>query len=251
MNMERISKQSKNDKKKEEVILACLFSLFLLILTTSVIAVPTGPTSIVVENDTTKQTTDGLMVNISGGYIAKLNISASVQNPNWKAFIGDISGSFTLDDASGSTIYNWSAGAADGEIYATRQSGSVQWTTITCATAGEITVEELALEHDGSDNITSTFSAGSNQNIYTIGSNPQITATQCYALNTFVSSNPQATDFEEIILHDESNIIYVTQIEAGGKTGYDGGDYDFQMLIPENASAGSAQIPYYVYVELN
>lgn len=248
--MKEISKQSKNYKTKEEVIaLACLLSFFLLMLTTLVIATPTGPSSMTIESNTTKQATQGMMVNISGGYIAKMNISASVQNPHWKAFVGDISGSFTLDDASGSTIYNWSSFSSDGEVYATRESGPIDWTTIACANAGQITSEETALSHTQEDNISSTFSS-TNSQIFAIANNPVITPGQCSSLNTYVNNVSQSTDFEEIIIDDGTYIVYVTTIEQGGKTGYDGGNYDFQMLIPENASSASAQIPYYIYVEL-
>jgi hypothetical protein len=250
--MKQINKERKNTKYKDEAVIACLFSFFLLMLMTFAIAIPTGPTSINIYSNSTKATTGGIALNIEGGYITKVNISASTQNPHWKALVGEISGSFTLDDASGSTIYNWSAGSANGEIYATRQSGAITWTTITCADASEVAAEDNALHHFAkSDNISSTFTAGGNSGTYVVASNPVITPTQCFALNTYVNNNTQSADFEQIILHDTTNIIFATVIETD-ETGYDGGIYDFQMLLAENSSStATGIITYYVYVELD
>ena len=72
----------KNPKITTEKILVSTF-LFLTILTLSalVAATPTGPSSINVTANESKALTGGQEVNISGGIISKINITASVQNP--------------------------------------------------------------------------------------------------------------------------------------------------------------------------
>lgn len=212
-------------------------------------ALPTGPTTLTIESDETSSgTSTGDMVNISGGYLAKLNLTATAQNRKWKALLGDVSGAFTLDDASGSTIYNWSSGTISGEVYATRQPGAITWGSITCADATQIGNEETALNQaGGTDDISSTF-ASTNTNPFIVAGQT-LDAGTCSSTNTFVNNASQSTNFEEIIIHDGSNIVYATLIDTN--VGYDGGTYDFQMLVPEDANEVNPIIPYYLYVELD
>ena len=110
-----------------------------------------------------------------------MNVTATVQNTRWKAFIGWVNGMFTLDDSGGSSIYDWSISVITGEVYATRASGAVSWGDIGCANSTVIDAEDVALEHTGEDNISSTFS-GVNTGTYVV-SGTSIGAGACYALN--------------------------------------------------------------------
>lgn len=234
---------------KVRVILLLVITSF--VFTGLVLADPSGPDSINVwSNETSAGSTTGSMVNISGGYISTINISATVQNDNWKAFIGYVLGSFTLDDSAGSTIYDWSLSTIGGEIFATRDSGSIEWSNIGCATPGEITSEETLMHHTSEDNISSTFSK-TNDNSYIIAGQP-IGIGACSSTNSYVNNATQDTTFEEFILHDDTSIIYGTKIDQDS-TGYSGGEnYDFQMLVPENGSQlWTGATPYYLYVELS
>jgi hypothetical protein len=243
-----MKKQQKTTSEKTIVFTILLFSA--LFLSSLVIATPTGPSNINVTSNETKTSTAGQMVNISGGYISKLNITASVQNPHWKAFVGWIDGKFTLDDASGSTLYDWTLSTIGGEVYATRASGVANWGTISCADATEITAEDTSLNHTAEDNITSTFTSASNSATFVVAGTT-ITAGACSAINTYVNNVTQATKFEEVILHDTSDIIYATILEED-ETGYDGSAYDFQMLVPEVAlETWTGSTAYYLYVELS
>ena len=236
------------DAKNRIITILLLGFLGLLVFSS---AIPTGPTEInITSNTTASGSSSGGMVNISGGYIAKLNVTATVQNPHWKAFVGWIEGSFVLNDATGSTIYDWSSGTTSGEVYATRTSGAINWNTITCADAGEILAEETAMAHTGQDNISSTFSK-TNDNVFNIAGSPQIAIDACSSQNAFVSNSSNDATFEEIIVHDGTNIVYASIIEDASQ-GYDGNNYDFQMLIPENGSSGfTGATAYYLYVEIS
>jgi hypothetical protein len=210
---------------------------------------PTGPSTIVVEENTTSaSSTSGHLLNISGGYVAKVNVTTTVQNTKWKAFVGDVAGAFTLDDASGSTIYNWSSGSSSGEVYATRTSGAVDWLNpIACATGPQIAAEDAALGLSGGDSIANTFSKTNDNDFIIAGTT--LAATTCSSQNTFVNNASQDTDFEQIVAYDGANIVYATFVNSAG--GYDGGTYDFQMLVPDNASSIAPIIPYYLFVELD
>ena len=236
------------DAKNRIITILLLGFLGLLVFSS---ATPSGPTSInVTLNTTAAGSSSGGIVNISGGYIAKLNVTATVQNPHWKAFVGWIEGSFVLEDSTGSTIYDWSSGTTSGEVYATRASGAINWNTISCADSAEILAEETAMAHTGQDNISSTFSK-TNDNVFNIAGSSQIEIDTCSSQNAYVSNSSNDATFEEIIVHDGTNIVYASVIEDASP-GYDGANYDFQMLIPENGSSSfTGATAYYLYVEIS
>jgi hypothetical protein len=244
----------KERKKRGElhgaILTVGLAFLFTLLLIVAVEALPSGPTALNITSNETATTTAAQVVNISGGYIATLNVTAVTQNTRWKAFVGEVDGRFTLNDASGSIIYDWSLSSISGEVYATRASSAISWTEVGCADAANITAEDTALVHTGEDNITSTFTAANNSETFNVGGNA-ITATSCYALHTYINNQSQGADFEEVILADgSSNLIFTTILEED-VTGFDGNTYDFQMIVPENASTSfSSSTAYYVYVQL-
>ena len=49
--------------------------------------------------------------------------------------------------------------------------------------------------------------------------------------------------------NDETSLVYATLLE-NALAGYDEVGYDFQMLVPQNASTGSSNTLYYVYIEV-
>lgn len=241
--------KSKKKRESESTLVVVLGFIFFLTLIGTAFATPTGPDSLTVVSNETKAATAGALINISGGYLSKINITANTQNPHWKAFAGWVNGQFTLDDASGSTIYDWTLSTVTGEVYATRNSSTPVWTSIQCATAAHIQAEDLALQHSNpDDNITATFSGTNSDTFVTAGTT--ITAGSCSSTNTYVNNVSQSSTFEESILYDTNNLIYAAVLESDA-TGYDGNTYDFQMLVPENGNATlSVTTAYYVYLEL-
>ena len=237
-------------QKKKSLVLGILLVSALFLSINLIFADPTGPSSITYNSNETKTTDSAIMVNISGGYIADIDITAEVQNTKWKALIGNVNGKFTLEDASGSTIYDWSLSVTSGRVYATRNSSTIQWSSIACSSTANLESENTALSHSSiSDNITKTFN-DTTHGTFWVGST-NIVANSCPTLNTYVNNASQDTDFEEMALYDGASIVYATIMEDN-EVGYDGGSYDFQMLIPENGSSGfSGATAYYMYVELN
>ncbi len=221
---------------------------------TFVLAAPEGPSSVTVLANETGGTSSAYELNISGGYIATLNITADTINTRWKAFVGEVTGTFSLEDASGSAIYDWSLASVSGEIYATRNSSSISWTNIDCSNATTLELENTRMNHTGfSDNITATFNNGQSgtHDAFFVGTS-SIGSDSCPTLNTYVNGASQDLSFEEIALYEStgSNLIYATIMEEGA-TGFDGGTYDFQMIVPENGAATfTGATPYYLYVEL-
>ena len=237
---------------KANLLVVSLLFVLLAILAPLVAAAPVAPDAINVTANETKGAVANKFVNISGGYIATLNLTAAVQNPRWKGFVGWIDGRFTLQDASGSTLYDWTLASITGEIYATRASGTITWANIGCADTANVTAEDTAMEHNSSvsDSINSTFTYNGNAKTFVTAGNT-ITAGTCYATNTYVNNATQALRFEEVILSDYTNIVFTTVLEQD-QTGFDGNAYDFQMIVPENGNETfTSKTAYYLYVELS
>jgi hypothetical protein len=217
-------------------------------------AAPTGPSGVTLLNNLTKAASAAYQLNVSGGYIAYINISATVQDVRWKAFVGNISGKFTLADSTGSSIYDWSLASITGRVYSTRNSSAVSWATVQCANKTVLEFENVQMNQTSAyDNITATFNSTTHTAFF-VG-NVSISANSCPSLATNRNSAPQTTNFQEVTLTDStsvsSKVIYSTNLEQH-VTGFDNKQYDFQMIVPENGAPGYSGItPYYLYVELS
>jgi hypothetical protein len=213
---------------------------------------PVSPDSISISSNTTRAAPSAKMVNISGGYIANMNLSATVQNTRWKAFVGHVIGRFTLQDENGAQIFDWSLTSNTGRVYATRNSSSPTWTNVECANLTTLNAENTLLEHSNvNDNLTATFniSAGASHNPFYVGG-VYINSNTCPTLNTYKNNATQDSDFEEMALYDNTNVFFSTILEDD-ETGYNSLDYDFQMIIPENGNSSRSVITaYYLYVEV-
>ena len=217
-------------------------------------AAPEGPTVTYINNQT--NTPDAAtVINTTGGSITTITLSATTQNIRWKAYVGNVSGTMTLEDASGSTIYNWATTYPNGEVYATRKETTVSWTNIACANLSHIENENRAINHTNlEDNITATFSSVVHD-IFYVGTSA-ITSNSCRSVHTYVNSTAQSSLFEEVLLYDgtddtNGNIVYASLLE-NNIYGFNNKTYDFQMIIPENGQLGwSSSTAYYFYVELS
>ena len=210
---------------------------------------PTAPDSMTNISTESPAPVGGYALNTTGGTITTLNINATTQNPHWKAYVGNISGELTLQDASGNAVYNWNITSMEGEIYATRKSTVVEWDSISCANLTHIQSEEAALNMTSAseDSILNTFNEKDHAAFYA-GLTP-VAANSCNSTNLYVNSE-ESSDFEELLLYDGSYIVY-TAILEDSITGFDGTEYDFQMILPDSGLEGS-QTPetYYFYIEL-
>jgi hypothetical protein len=228
-------------------------ALFILIHTTDIHAAPTGPTIVFIANET-KQPASAAIINTSGGSITTVYLNATTQNLRWKAYVGNITGTLTLDDANDNTLFDWTIAQINGEIYATRFSGTINWSGVNCSNSTHISLENIALNHtNGDDNITATFSTQTHQQFF-VGTR-EILANTCYSIHTFVNNTAQSTRFEEVILYDgtntsNGNIIFATPLERDAH-GFDNNTYDFQMIVPEvGLATWASSTAYYFYAEL-
>jgi hypothetical protein len=216
-------------------------------------ATPYPPDALYSVNNSTKGAATTKVFNTSGGYISVINLTANIQNTRWKAFVGNVSGTLTLQDATGSKVFGWTYTSFTGRVYATRNSSSPTWASINCSNITHLNTENIALEHSNvNDNLTITFNttAGAiHGSFYSAGR--LISNNTCPVLRTYVNSVSQTANFTEVALYDTINIIYGTMLENDA-VGYDGKTYDFQMLVPENGnSTWASATAYYLYIEVD
>ncbi|MBW2967903.1 hypothetical protein KY362_05450, partial [Candidatus Woesearchaeota archaeon] len=233
-----------------------------------------------VKNETTGGLS-GTVQNHTRGYIYYYNIDESAPTQKWKAYVGNITGEYALQDSSGNAIYDWTMTSVQGEIYATKEApsggqgwfagGIPSWTSIQCANSTMITNEQADFNHTAADedSYTNTFKNGNNFNLTTFyAGTTQVTDSSvigsvgdCYGLYLMKNNTDQFTDWEEVVLTDgtsedegsgdiQFDIIYAALIE-NNVYGYDNTLMDFQILLPESGLQGDqTNVAYYFYVEL-
>ena len=264
-------------------LLAIALSSILIFMATVTNAVPIGPTLSILSN-TTKNATTGAKINSSingtispGSYIFTTAINSVQQNTRWKGYVGNVTGTLTLDDAVDDTLYTWTLTTITGEVYSTRVSATINWSGINCTWVADAkmnstdgassnrtpeTSENAALSLTSKDdNITATFNK-QNHTSFTTGTRT-VGKNECFSIQTYqrdaaqVFADSATANFTEVILYDgafntsNGNVVYETKIE-NDLTGYRSDQtYDFQMIVPENGgSTWTSSTAYYFYVEL-
>lgn len=187
-----------------------------------------------------------------GGTITTMILDVVQQNPRWKAYVGNLTGVLTLDDASGQSIFRWELGAEDvsGNVFITR-GNDVDWTGIGCSLEPDIVDEDTSLGFTSSwaDSINATFSETTHPAI-TVGANT-ISANTCRSTSTFVNNNPQAqasADFPLILLSSGSDVVYATPLNQGSQSFNPSNDVDFQSIVPDQVTGTTT---YYFYAEIS
>lgn len=186
-----------------------------------------------------------------GGSFTTLVLNTTTQTPRWKAYVGNVTGKFTLDDANSNTIYDWSALSFTGEVFASR-SNSVSWSSIECSQDSLIVAEHTALNMTSLqvDNVNRTFNDTIHASFW-VGTT-FFSQSNCRAIATYLNNTRQTpdvnADFQVVLLDDTSNLVFAALLE-NDVLGFDNNPYDFQMIVPESDQQVTPQT-YYFYTEL-
>jgi len=206
---------------------------------------------------TTKGTVQPDSRNDSKGTINTVILTATQQDMKWKAYVGNVSSTFVLDDANDYSIYRWNMDSFAGQVYITRNN-SITWGSVDCATAGNKVTEDSSIGHlsVSADSVNRTFASQIHRNL-TVGSK-FIANDTCYSTATWQNSTqPTLTKtipFQEILLWDGSHMAYTTFVEndkAGYRNDTPSTTYDFQAIVPDDGQASSSPLRYYFYLELS
>lgn len=248
--------REEKQKRKEQLVhtLARGFFLFVLIAAlffSTSIAEPIGPQIIwnATENVTPQS---ALEYTTAGGSFTTLVLNATMQTPRWKAYVGNVTGALTLDDANYYSIYDWSLTDINGEIYASRNN-SIVWSSVQCVQDTTLFAEQayLNISNTTADSINATFNETVHQGFY-VGTQP-ISNSSCRSLVTYVNGSKQAISesapFQEILLEDQDNkLVYATILETD-TLGFNNRTFDFQMIVPEDQFE-TVGTPYYFWAEI-
>ena len=231
-----------------------LWLLGLLLLSPFIHALPTSPNIIYISNSTVT-TGSANRSQDAKGTITTLVLSANQQDYKWKAYVGNVSGQLSLDDATGKSVYSWNIGqGATGKVFVSRAS-SVNWVNVSCVNQSVIDNEEAAFgtSSDQADSINKTFNYTIHRS-FLVGTK-SFSNDSCRSTTTYINDAAQAmTDaafFQEVLLKDDlaGSLVYTTMIEQQ-HLGYDGvTNHDFQLLVAENEST-TVSTTYYFFVEI-
>lgn len=235
--------------------LVSLLSFAVFVITSNsfeTMAVPTG-LNISYNVTDTIEPSEAASLATEGGSFTTMILNGTFQTERWKAYVGNISGSLTLEDSNGKSIYDWDLAIITGEIYVSRES-QINWSTINCSEPSEISAEESVLNINSSlsDSINNTFNTTTHKSFY-VGT-VRISNSSCRAISTYINDSVQEISegsfFQEVLLSDaDGNLVYTTIIE-NLEAGYDSALYNFQLIVPEDPTSSSPHT-YYFFAEIS
>ena len=228
--------------------------LIILTLNLSFNFVSGAPTGVSITYNSTEAPaeTAASSLTTAGGTFTTLVLNGTFQNPRWKAYVGNVTGSLTLDDANGYSIYDWNLTSISGEVYVSRNS-TISWSTISCGSNALISSEQQYLKFNDTsvDSINTTFNTTKHKSFYT--GTTQITNSSCRSIATYINDTKQSISetakFQEVLLTDNTNLIYAVILEDN-TLGFDNGVYDFQLIVPEDDTKVTPTT-YYFYAEIS
>ncbi len=225
----------------------------LLIIFPCVVSVPIGPTSVVNVGSTKYSSSSATNISAIAGNVTELNFNANAITQTWQGYFGNVTGNVVLSNSNNQTLYNWNLSSPTGEVYATRNSDVPSWDSVSCANQTQIDFEDLTLgvnQTTDQDSVNNTFLNTTFFNDFYVG-NVKINNTQnCRAINLYGGTSAPSTDFQEILLHDGTDMIYTAIIKQDA-VGFDNRTHDFEMLVGENGHLGDVDaVSYYFYLEL-
>jgi hypothetical protein len=182
------------------------------------------------------------------GNVTELTIYGDAITSAWQGYFGQVSGVIRLANAAGNAMYNWSFASPDGEVYATT-AGSVAWDDITCfdvAANGPALETTYGITPTDGDRVGETFSSTYGSDLI-VG---RVTVSGCDSVQLFGSGG--APTFDEVILTADTGTTPIfTSILKQDTAGFDGGTYDFEMLVLDNGHNGDTNpTTYNFYVEI-
>ena len=204
---------------KTRFVLIWLCVLLLSLYVVIAPAEPEGPSTITLNNMSTRPGGSAGQFATVAGNISEFTVAGTAVTQSWAGFVGNITGTITLDNYRNATLYNWTLADPEGEIYATYLP-NVNWTagTVLCWNWSSTTSAYLQLgELEGWYNSTPLASIPAYGNGYTNlsmatddvdGVNETFTCPVC-------RSTTQVTEPNNIAIYNHS-AFYVGSQEISG-----------------------------------
>ncbi len=199
------------------------------------------------------------------GDISAITISTQQVTRNWHGYVGHVSGDIVLDDSNNYSLYMWVLVDPRGEVYATRNDTSIDWTSgnIICADRTHIereetemnTNSEMAGGQQARDGVNETFNLTTHPSFLVSGNT--FAANSCnFSTSLFVNdtspNGPAPRSFNETLLWSTADgaFIFMSYVETD-QYGFNNASYDFQMLVTEDGHGDdTSNTTYYFFLEL-
>lgn len=259
--------------KARRLLAAGLFAIIILGLASFVSAIqPFGASVTEIRSERAPAdapTSDGAFA----GNVTELTITGFSPTQAWQGYFGNVSGTIQLADANDNVMYNWSLANPQGEVYASTNS-TISWTNVQCfnftadgtfaggetpgatnlhGTNLSVLESSFGMRSDDVDGVNETFGFTISHDLF-YTANLQFSAGECLATAIYDSTGQSvSTNFQEVILYEPttSSVIWTSILEEASVLGFDGNDYDFEMIVPEDGHAtDTSTTTYYFFVEL-
>lgn len=182
---------------------------------------------------------------VNAGTIQTVDLTANQSTLRWAGITGTVSGNIQLgDNVTSKVMYEWSA--TGNIVYASSVNNPV-WASLNGVDAAGAATLDTALSYTGaSDDVVTTFGAGTNDNI---GSN-LFADFGTAAISAATNDDGAVASWITYLLTDGSDYIYAG-IVGGATNNFAGTASDFQMIVPENGIDGdSTPTTYFLWAEL-
>ena len=218
--------------------ITALMAILVLLAMPIALAAPDGATVTVGATERGSSNAAGT-ASTEAGNVTEVNISGTAITSRWAGFYGNISAGLVLSDAANNKFYEWTVSDVSGAVvYATNASVS-DWSTsnIVAATASDM---PAFLTQSTADNYSNTYNA---QEAFT-------SATYSIANTNYAAtySNGVAGNLKSYSLKatTENALIWAGKA-LDDETAFDGGQVDYQVLVPVD---GTTTTTYNFYLEL-
>ncbi len=217
--------------------------------------VPSVPSVAVAEHGRHTGLPSSQVVDAYAGNATELLLTHEQISQGWQGYYGNISGNIILDNSDNQTLYAWPLSPA-GEVYAVWNASTPTWNSLVCLDHGNMTYEANIFNTLPSytDNFTNTFNISMSHPKFNLSDN-HIPQNSCnFSIWLHVNeAYPSSSSFNETLLFDPVlNITVYTALVNNDVTGFDGGTWDFEIIVPEDGwNSNEDALTYYFYIELD
>lgn len=218
-------------------ILLAIFAVALLSFSFAA-AAPGGASTTPGASSATNTGASVTTVDVEGGNVTYVDVSATVATSRWGGFYGNISGNVMLGDASSNVFYQWTVGDMTGAVVYATNASITDWTSGNIGPLAAANTPSY-LQTTATDNYTNTFSANE---LFTSASLSEASTPYAATWNSTAQG-----DLKTYALYSTADdaTIWAGKSIAGSDAFNGGSTVDYQILLPAQSTT-----TYSFYLEL-
>ena len=179
---------------------------------------------------------------VTSGHVYYSDLNTNVSSFKWAGLYGNVSGNIVLSDDDQDILYHW---AANGRVVYATEAGTPDWTSMSDALRADVVGDYAHIDTADKDNYSNTFVGG----VENIGSALYVTLDSDFA-QTYDAS--ESVSWKTYSVQDAvGNLVFAGLVQEGGAESYKGTTVDYQMILPEDGTAGDlTATTYNLFAEL-